>query len=104
MNSEGSPVGGGQRGAGRISRRDNDFALGVLLSETPECFARLIERVEPVDDGHDLAVLEELFHVHQILSARLRQQEDDPPFPILEINGPRNTDCNSAVPEPPAIR
>ncbi|MEN8133208.1 MAG: hypothetical protein ABFS45_24120 [Pseudomonadota bacterium] len=38
--------------AGRVSRRDDDFSFGLLLSQTPDGFPGLTERVAPNDDGH----------------------------------------------------
>src|SRR5437762_1317020 len=54
---------------GSSSYGDDDLAAGTALAEIPHGLVDLAQRERPVDDGHDLAGLEELAQRLQILLA-----------------------------------
>jgi hypothetical protein len=49
-----------------VRHGDDDFAPSVSLSEIPERFRELIQRVLSIDDGHDLASSKKLAHKDQV--------------------------------------
>ncbi len=58
----------------RASDADDDFASCVSLLKVPDGVSRLTQGVALIDDRHDVAGFEQLFHTREIRGAWSRQQ------------------------------
>ncbi len=61
-------------GRSRPSDRDHDFPSSVTLFEVPDGLGSFGERIRPIDDGLDLARLDELLQKLQVALVRLREK------------------------------
>src|SRR6266849_1012467 len=60
------------------SHNEDDFSLGVSLSQVPECVGDFAQLVTPVYDRCHFSVLEKLYQDYHVRLVELRHEEDDP--------------------------